>query len=96
MHTSIKPPITADQIPPEWPIAVRDALNHCQGSQVRAGTGNTIEAWSAIRGWMTLMLPGGATRFTTEADRDLVLGAIRAEPDAIMAAYIADGGTPCG
>jgi len=71
-----KPPITADQIPPAWPEAVRDALNNCKGSQVRAGADHTIEAWSALRGWMLLQLPGGGTHFTTEADRDLVLGAI--------------------
>jgi hypothetical protein len=72
-----KPPITADQIPPEWPVAVRDALNNCKGSQVRAGFDYTIEAWSALRCcWMILQLPGGGTHFTTEADRDLVLGAI--------------------
>ena len=72
-----KPPITADQIPTDWPLAVREALNNCKGSQVRAGADHTIEAWSAIRGrFMLLQLPGGGTHFTTEADRDLVLGAI--------------------
>lgn len=72
-----KPPITADQIPPEWPSGVRDALNNCKGSQVRAGADHTIEAWSEVRNcWMTLQLPGGGAAFVSEADRDLVLGAI--------------------
>jgi hypothetical protein len=71
-----KPPITADQIPPDWPIAVREALNNCKGVQVRAGANNSIEAWSALRGWMPLMLAGGGTTFVSQADRDLVLGAI--------------------
>ena len=78
MHTPIlaKPPITAAEIPTDWPESVRNALNHCHGAQVRAGASNSIEAWSALRGWMKLQLPGGGVQFTTEADRDLVLGAI--------------------
>ena len=72
-----KPPITYAEIPADWPAAVRDALNNCQGSQVRSGAENSIEAWSQLRGrYMRLMLPGGALQFATEADRDLVLGAI--------------------
>lgn len=72
-----KPPITALEIPPDWPTAVRDAINNCNGVQVRAGANNTIEAWSQLRGrFMPLLLPGGGTAFATESDRDLVLGAI--------------------
>lgn len=76
MTTITKPPLLASEIDPAWPLAVRDALNNRSGQQVRAGADNSIEAWSAIRGWMKLMLPGGGTTFATEHDRDLVLGAI--------------------
>ena len=72
-----KPPVTALEIPPEWPVAVADALNNCKGVSVRPGPDNSIEAWSALRNrWMKLQLPGGGVAFATEADRDLVLGAI--------------------
>ncbi len=76
MTAIAKPPLTAADIDPAWPMAVRDALNTNHGSQVRSGPNHTIEAWSALRGWMTLLLPGSGTTFATEADRDAVLGAI--------------------
>ena len=68
-----KPPITALEIDPAWPEAVRSAT---PAVKLRAGVGNTIEALSETRGWMALQLPGGGIAFTTEEDRDLVLGAI--------------------
>lgn len=68
-----KPPITAIQIPPDWPTQVAAVK---PVPKLRAGDGNTIEALSEARGWMPIMLPGGATSFATEADRDLALGAI--------------------
>lgn len=68
-----KPPITALEIPPDWPAAVSSAKPM---PKLRAGEGNSIEGYSATRGFMPIMLPGGATQFATEADRDLVLGAI--------------------
>ena len=72
-----KPPVTALEIPPYWPATVADSLNNCKGVSVRPGPDNSIEAWSALRGrFMSLQLPGGGVAFATEADRDLVLGAI--------------------
>jgi hypothetical protein len=69
-----KPPITSAEIDPAWPEAVRSATPM---PKLRAGSDNTIEGWSEARGrYMRIMLPGGATSFATEADRDLVLGAI--------------------
>lgn len=68
-----KPPVTALEIDPAWPEAVRSAS---PAVKLRAGAGNTIEALSETRGWMALQLPGGGVAFTTEEDRDLVLGAI--------------------
>ena len=68
-----KPPITASEIPQDWPAQVAAAKPM---PKLRAGDHNTIEALSPSRSWMAVMLPGGATSFATEEDRDLVLGAI--------------------
>ena len=73
----VKPPITSAEIPPDWPEQVRSAINEHAGQQVRAGRGNTIEAWSATyRKFIPLMLPGGGVEFASEADRDAVLAQI--------------------
>jgi hypothetical protein len=69
-----KPPITALEIPADWPEAARSAT---PSVKLRAGHDNTIDGWSEARGrYMPLLLPGGGTQFATEMDRDLVLGAI--------------------
>lgn len=69
-----KPPVTALEIDPAWPEAVRSAT---PAVKLRAGHCHTIEAWSEARNrYMPLQLPGGGIAFTTEEDRDLVLGAI--------------------
>jgi len=73
MHLQ-KPPITAAELDPAWPEAVRSAT---PAVKLRAGAGNTIEGWSETRNrFMQIQLPGGGTQFLTTGDRDLIFNAI--------------------
>lgn len=70
---SAVPPITLDQITPEW-VAERRAIIERDGHATRAGKGARIEIKSLTTNqWYWLVLPGGASAFTTETARDAVL-----------------------
>lgn len=74
-----KPPITLADIPPDWHLVVREAMNQREGVPVRAcPTAPSLEVWSINRRmWGPLMLPGGSTVFATVEDRDAVLRRIQ-------------------
>lgn len=69
-------PITAAEILPHWPAAVRQAARR-DGVAIRAGAGNSIEAQSINTGeWMPILLKNGGTAFATAEDRDQILNQI--------------------
>lgn len=69
-----KPPITLSDLDESWVPATREAMRVREGVPVRAGHGNTIEAYSINRDrWMPIMLTGGGTRFASAEERDAVL-----------------------
>lgn len=72
-------PVTLEQIPPEW-IAERREIVVRDGFALRAALGPvgfTIEVKSLVTNqWMRLALPGNATEFAVEAERDAVLRAL--------------------
>lgn len=80
------PPITIELITPEW-IELRREIIAREGHAVRAGEVGvgqagpyTIELKSLrTNEWGRIMLPGGATAFTSAADRDAVLRQLQGE-----------------
>jgi len=73
-----KPPITAAELDETWVPATREAMRVREGVPIRAGDGNTIEAFSInLDRWLPIMLTGGGTTFATAEDRDAVLGLLK-------------------
>ncbi len=70
-----KPPITAQDLPPEWPGMIRKMVNERDGVPIRANPQRAcIEVWSVNRGrFQALMLPGGGECFTSFDERNAVL-----------------------
>jgi hypothetical protein len=67
-------PVSLASFPENW-ISDRREVILRDGYAVRAGNGASIEIKSLTTNeWMRLALPGGATAFTSIAERNRVLG----------------------
>ncbi len=78
MTAPIKPPVTAAEIPPEWPEVVREIVLR-EGNAVRPHPMKpTIEVKSLTSNrWCALGLPGGGTEFASFDDRNAIMALIQ-------------------
>jgi hypothetical protein len=71
--TTLRPAITASEVPAEWRATVADIVR-AKNYAVRPGASHpTIEVQSRDGRWLSLQLPGDTTLFVTTTDRDTVL-----------------------
>lgn len=75
------PPITAQDVTPEWIAACKEAMSQHEGVPVRANPLTpSIDAFSINRKrWIPLTLPGSGTLFATFDDRNAVLGRLQSK-----------------
>lgn len=69
------PPITSQDITPEWIAACREAIRQREGVPIRANPMQpSIDAYSINRrAWGPIMLPGGGFVFTNFDERNEVM-----------------------
>lgn len=65
---------TAAELPEDWPLIVRKIVRD-EGRAVRGPFDRAVIEVKSLTDnrWRPLMLPGGGTRFTNCAERDLIL-----------------------
>lgn len=72
-------PIARSQLPEGWIEERREVIQR-EGYALRAGAGATIEIKSLhTNEWLRLPLPDKAPAFTTEAERDGVMGELQGQ-----------------
>lgn len=79
MPPTLKPPLAASDLPPEWYSAIRQAMSVHEGVPLRANPHQpSIDVWSVNRRtFMPLQLPGDGVLFVDFDARNAVLKKIQ-------------------